>query len=260
MLISIIFVRLNFSFFNKGIRVKYWFILLLALSVKVNAKLAVSLSYDDALASQLDIALPALNKYQIKASFYVVPNSPVFQSRIEEWRSVALQGHELGNHTLFHACQASKPDREWVEVNNDLDKKSVSSVVNEIKIANTLLQALDGKRDRTFTPPCFDIYAGGQNFLPKVEQMFTAIKGQEGHDMASLFAPNNHTANDIIEFIESQPKHIKVVNILMHGVGGDYLSISAQEHDKLLQYLANNTSKLKVDTYLNIMKYLESSR
>ncbi|WP_371189214.1 polysaccharide deacetylase family protein [Thalassotalea maritima] len=218
------------------------------------AKVAISLSYDDALASQLDIAVPALNKYQLKASFYVVPKSPSFQLRLGEWRSLAEQGHELGNHTLFHACQGSKANRDWVELHNDLDHKSVAEMVDEVGVANTLLAAVDGKLERTFTPPCFDKYAGGKNYLSAVSSMFIAIKGQEPQDFATVIVADNITATEIINFIESQPPNIKLINILMHGVGGDYLAISANEHDKLLNYLFENKARFWVDTYLNIMK------
>ena len=39
---------------------------------------AVSLAYDDALDSQLDHAIPALDRHRLKGSFYIVPdNAPV---------------------------------------------------------------------------------------------------------------------------------------------------------------------------------------
>lgn len=219
-------------------------------------KLAISLSYDDALPSQLDHALPALEKYSFKASFYVVPTAPAFQYRLEEWREVAKQGHELGNHTLFHACSASKPNRMWVPAHNDLDKKPVKSMLDELQVANTLLKAIDGRDERTLTPPCFDVMALGGNYVEAASSMFVAIKSQEDSSKVALIAPANIDAQAIIAFIEQQPDSIKLVNILMHGVGGDHLSITAQEHEKLLQYLDENRDRYWVDTYLNIMKVL----
>jgi hypothetical protein len=43
-------------------------------------KIAISLSYDYALNSQLDNALPALNQRGLKASFYIVPLSYAFKN------------------------------------------------------------------------------------------------------------------------------------------------------------------------------------
>lgn len=68
------------------------------------AKAAVSLAYDDALDSQLDTAIPALDKTGLKASFYLTLSSDVVKRRMAEWRAAAVRGHELANHTLFHQC------------------------------------------------------------------------------------------------------------------------------------------------------------
>src|SRR5687768_4418779 len=78
------------------------------------ARAAVSLAYDDALDSQLDHALPALDRYGLKASFYLTLSNPAVAGRMEEWRAAARRGHELGNHSLFHQCARSKPGRDWV--------------------------------------------------------------------------------------------------------------------------------------------------
>lgn len=217
-------------------------------------KLAISLSYDDALESQLDNAIPALNKYQLKASFYVVPSAPAFQQRLLEWKQAAQQGHELGNHSLFHACRSSKPNRLWVPAHNDLDKRPLPAMIEEIKVANVLLQALDGKTERTLTPPCFDVMAKGGDYIAAVENLFVGVKSLEDASLVALIAPNGHSAADIIEFIEQQPETIVLVNVLMHGVGGDHLAISTEEHEKLLQYLVQNKDKYWTDTYLNIAK------
>ncbi|HCM48361.1 MAG TPA: polysaccharide deacetylase, partial [Colwellia sp.] len=88
-----------------------------------NAKAAVRIAYDDALNSQLDYALPTLNKLNLKRTFYLTLNSPTVAERLTDWREVAQQGHELGNHSINHACRRSLPNREWVSEHNDLDKK-----------------------------------------------------------------------------------------------------------------------------------------
>lgn len=122
----------------------------------LNNKIAINLSYDDTLASRLNNALPALNRRNINASFYVSPLSNAFENRIEEWKLLAKQGHELGNHTLFHACRGDMQGREWVDPFNALEGKTISDMMNEVRVTNTLLKSLDGQSIRTFTPPSFD--------------------------------------------------------------------------------------------------------
>ena len=64
------------------------------------------------------------------------------------------QGHELGNHPLFHTCLKSKPGLEWLDPANSLEDKTVKAMVNEISVAITLLSALDRLKEHTFTAPC----------------------------------------------------------------------------------------------------------
>lgn len=218
------------------------------------AKVAVSLSYDDALHSQLDNALPALNEHGFKASFYVVPVSDAFQTRLEEWRAAAEQGHEMGNHTLKHSCRGSLANREWVQESLDLDTQTVEQVVTEVRAASTLLQALDGKTERTFTIPCGDVLAGGSNYVDLVADEFFAIKGQGVQTgFSSLHVPDGDTADQLIDYVENQSGEVKLINILFHGIGGDHLSVSSEAHSKLLEFLADNKDKYWVDTYLEIM-------
>lgn len=216
-------------------------------------KIAISLSYDDALNSQLDNALPALNKRGLKASFYIVPLSEAFKDRIDEWRKLAQEGHELGNHSLFHACLKSPPGREWVEDANALDDKTVQAMVNEITVANTILTALDGYTEHTFTPPCFDQMVKDGNYVEAVKEQFVGIKSLESPNFAALIAPSDISSAQIIHFIEKQPPNIKLINVLFHGVGGDHLITTTDEHAKFLDYLVANQDKFWVDTYRNIM-------
>ncbi|WP_166422383.1 polysaccharide deacetylase family protein [Paraglaciecola sp. 20A4] len=215
-------------------------------------KVAISLSYDDALLSQLENVVPALNERDLKASFYVVPLSVEFKNRLAQWRTIAKQGHELGNHSLFHACQGSRPGREWVLPENDLSTRTVNAMVNEITVANTLLNAVDGETVRTFTPPCFDQQTQNGNYLLAIKSQFIAVKSCDASNFSVLIAPENLTAKQIIVFIISQPKNIKLINILFHGVGGDHLITATAEHNALLDYLVIHRDKYWVDTYRNI--------
>lgn len=219
-----------------------------------NNKIAISLSYDDALASQLDNAVPALNKYNFKASFYIVPNSANVQSRMAEWQALASEGHELGNHSLFHPCSASKASREWVSEEQNLDNYTAERAIREVLTANVFLQALDGKTQRTFTPPCFDTQAAGNDFIEPLKAHFVAIKGLEQSERAVLWAPSAVTGQQLIDYVKSASEKAQLINLLFHGIGADHLSVSVAAHAQLLAYLAANKEKYYVDSYINIME------
>ena len=228
------------------------------------SKLAVSLSYDDALNSQLDNVIPALDKYNLKASFYVVANSPVMNARLDEWRAAANNGHELGNHSVYHPCRASLPNRDWVEAHHDLDHYSTAQMIEELEVANTFLKAIDGQSERTYTVPCGDMVIGAdvlssQQYLSQLNELFTAVKGQGKDSRFSLILyPEGQSGKELIDYIRHIPADILLVNIIFHGVGGDYLSVSSEAHSELLTFLANNRDSYYVDSYINLMKYAHS--
>ncbi len=235
------------------------------------ARAAVSLAYDDALDSHLDIALPALDRAGLKASFYLQLSNPAVAQRMQAWRQAAHRGHELGNHTLFHQCSASQPERSWVAAHRDLDKMSVDQLRDQVLLANIMLHAIDGRSERSFTAPCGDLLAGGLPYLPAIAAQFVAIKAgaasgallsMRGFDpyAVRVHAPVGLSGRQLIALVEQAGARGTMVNLTFHGVGGDYLQVSEQAHRELLDYLAANRKRYWTDTFLNIMKYVKAQQ
>lgn len=226
------------------------------------ARAAVSLSYDDALASQLDNAVPVLNAKGIRASFYPTLSSPVLAERMAEWRALPQAGHELGNHSLFHPCSASKPNRQWVKPSNDIDQRTVEQMEQEVLTANAFLKALDGQTERTYTPPCLDIMVKDGNYLEAIEDEFVAIKGNERSlpaDQVHYLLPDGLSGRELIQFVKNSAKSGGVVNIIFHGIGGDHMSVAPKDHAELIEFLAQNREVYWADTYMNIMRHVNKA-
>lgn len=232
------------------------------------ARAAVSLAYDDALDSQLDNALPVLDRYGIKGSFYLTLSNPAVAKRMAAWRAAAQAGHELGNHTLFHQCARSKPDRDWVEAHRNLDTTSVEQMRDQVHLANAMLEAMDGKKERTFTVPCGDTLAGGRDYLPALQGSFVAIKVSGGSGVIDAMstldplavpvaAPVGLTGKQLIAIVQRAAGQGTMVNVTFHGIGGDYLSVSAQAHEELVRFLADNRQLVWTDTFINIMQHVK---
>ena len=231
------------------------------------AKAAINLAYDDALPSQLDNAVPALNRYKLKGTFYVPVGAETIHTRLKEWRKIASKGHELANHSIFHQCSGSLPGREWVAVERDLDNLTVAQMRDQIIVANNYLHAIDGKTERTYTPPCIDLNAGGQNYIGAISNQFVAIKAKSGGvtpDMQSLdpYAvgvdfPSNVSGQQLIAIAKEAAAKGTMANFTFHGIGGDHLSVTKEAHEELLKYLAENRSIYWTDTFINIMKYVK---
>ena len=222
-------------------------------------KMAVSLSYDDTLNSQLDNAIPTLDKYGLKGSFYLLLSTPVITERLDEWRSAASAGHELGNHTIYHGCSKSHPNRDWVKPYNDMDKRTREQMRDEILVANAFLHSIDGQTERTFTPPCGDVLTSDGNYLDVIDDIFVGIKGSvagQPQSFSLVVQPNGHSGDEMIAAVKSATQKYKLLNIIFHGIGGDHLSVSTEAHEKLVKFLADNRDIYWTDTYLNIMKYV----
>ncbi len=234
------------------------------------ARAAVSLAYDDAIDSQLDNAIPALDRAGLKGSFYIKLSSPSLARRMPEWRAAAAHGHELGNHTLFHQCSAALPDRSWVTPEDDIDTTSAARLVQQIRVGNTMLHAIDGKDERTFTVPCGDVMAAGVNYVKLIHGDFVAIKsGSAGvvPDMDTLdpyavavTVPDGATGEQLIALVKEAGAKGTMINFTFHGVGGDYITTSNKAHEELLAFLAARRDVYWTDTFMNIMKYVKAQQ
>lgn len=234
------------------------------------AKAAIALTYDDGLDSHVSNAGPALNKYQLKGTFYLTSSSPSVYEEMDKWKNLATSGHELGNHTVYHPCQKSIIPEDWIKSYYDLDRYTLDQIENELKVANTLLKALDGKQNRTFAYPCAHHEAGGEQYTKIVSNQFGAARGVTGRQLASLdkidmlnvqsWAPNEHTAEELIAYAAEIIEKQTFSTITFHGIGGDYLKVSTEAHDKLLQYLDDHKSQIWVATFKEITEYIKSKK
>ena len=135
------------------------------------------MTYDDAIDADLDRVVPALDSMGFKGTFYIIGSSPVVSRRLGEWRAAAQEGHELGNHALFHPCDGSKAGRSFVQADFDLSRYTVNRAVSEIRVNNALLNAIDGKTRRTFAYPCGDLTIGDSLFYSGLRKDFVAARG-----------------------------------------------------------------------------------
>ncbi len=230
---------------------------------------AVSLAYDDALNSQLDVAVPQLNKAGLKASFYLPIAAPTLQTRQNDWRAVAAKGHELGNHSLFHQCRKSLPGRDWVSVTRDLDTISAAEMAEQVRLANVFLHALDGKTARTYTAPCTDALAQGQPYLPLLAGDFVAMKTHVGGVISHMqtldlqhvpvLTPSNVSGAELIALVKQAGAAGGMINFTFHGVGGDHLAVSREAHQQLIDFLAANP-QYWTTTFIEQMRYVQAQQ
>jgi len=233
-----------------------------------NAQAAVCLTFDDGLDSHLDYAMPLLDSFQLKGSFYCTGNSPSLQNRLKEWQMLVKNGHELGNHTLFHPCDGKTHD--WVRPEYDLSKYTKNQIRSELYTANTLLTAVDGKTERTFAYTCSNYkIAGDSSYVEVVRDLFVAARcdGSMPTRMDSLdlhFMPSwmvdNNTGKELIDYVKRAKENGTIAIIMFHNVGGGYLNVSTDAFSELLAYLKSNENDYWVETFKTITDYIAVQR
>lgn len=81
------------------------------------AKAAVSLTYDDGRMNHLDLAIPDLEIFRFRGTFYLTHDNPYVEDSADRWRAAFSRGHEIGNHSYNHP---SKEDLSGYDANDIL--------------------------------------------------------------------------------------------------------------------------------------------
>jgi len=233
-------------------------------------KCAVVLTYDDALNVHLDNVIPSLDSFNLKATFYLIGESPVVDKRMSEWRKAAENGHELGNHSLTHPCDGSMEGRSWVTPEKDLSRYSPERVINEIKITSTLLHAIDGKTERTFAFPCGDRKVDNINFYDSLKNDFAAARGVQSGlqhlneiDLNDIrcFYIDGHSAEYMIDLVNKAMESHTLLVFMFHGVGGEHnINVSLEAHRKLIHYLKQHENEIWVAPMVDVARYIKETR
>ena len=137
-------------------------------------KMALSLTFDDARISQIDNGIPLLDRYQVKGTFYVSPDR--LMDRLDGWKQAVANGHEIGNHTLFHPCSGNYP---WAR-HKALEDYTLIDMHREIDSAGQIIKKLLGVTPVSFAYTCGHTYVGRglqtKSYVPLISAMFATAR------------------------------------------------------------------------------------
>jgi sialate O-acetylesterase len=231
---------------------------------------AIVITYDDALDVHLDNAIPILDSVGFKGSFYLTAAAPGCKNRLNDWKKAAANGHELGNHTLYHPCDATKPGRSWVSPLNDLNKYTTTQIVRESEMTNVFLESLDGRKERTFAYTCGDTGTAEGSFIEAIKGQFVALRGvksalnkMETVDLTNIdcFPVDLGNQDQLITWAEKARAENAMLVLLFHGVGGGHnINVDLKNHHEFVRYLKKNERDFWVTTMVDAARYINDRR
>ncbi len=233
-----------------------------------NARAAICLTYDDGMDSQLDNALPALNAYGLRGTFFVSDREGALSARRQDWAAVAAGGHELAGHTVAHPCARGLP---WVKPGEALEDYDEARMKNQFNASDALITGLGAPKPETFAYTCGQTYIGEdrRSYRPLVEKHYKAARGLEDQlsdpwteDLTLTAALNAEklVAEELIQRADEAAQNGSWAIYMFHGVGGEHLSVSTEAHTQLLKHLATKPVQFWVTTFARATAWITEHR
>jgi peptidoglycan/xylan/chitin deacetylase (PgdA/CDA1 family) len=229
----------------------------------------MSISFDDARASQLDVGVPLLDSYGVKATFYV--SIEPLQKRAAQWRAVAQTGHEIGNHSLRHACTGNFPFSRQ----KALEDCTLERMGAELDQASAEIEKCVGMRPVTFAYPCGQKFVGRgvdvRSYVPLVASRFVAGRGWRDEmandpafcDPAQLLGIDSDglTWEQLKALIdEAKARHAWLV-LGGHDIGEKGRQVTRVDTLRALcEYVKDPKNGVWLDTVANVARYVAAQR
>jgi len=230
---------------------------------------ALSLSFDDARQSQVDVGVALLDKHKVKVTFYVVPSA--VERRLEGWKKVVASGHEIGNHSLNHPCTGNF---EWSR-QKALEDYTVEKMRDELKQANTRIRELLGVTAESFAYPCGQTFVGRgvetKSYVPLVATLFASGRTWQDEtpndpgfcDLAQATGVemDGRDFEQILPILEKARETGQWVALAGHDIGqGGPQTTRVTMLEKLMTYANDPANKVWIAPVGTIARYIRERR
>jgi hypothetical protein len=218
---------------------------------KDNKTCAFSLGGDDGLASQLDFAIPEMNKRGLSGATWWIncgknDSSGTWGScwpgRINDWKAMAAKGHDFGNHTMHHRDVADSAGAEY-EIGEEARQIWAANPPGRSKLQ---LFISGGGNKWTVSAPA----------LAAIRAKYFCMSGRGGR------AVTNHngigaSASDFTSFVDQAIREGNWHGLYVHGVGprAEWLPMDGTAWTAGLDYLVTKLSQVWQGSYTRVYKY-----
>ncbi|HKI89889.1 MAG TPA: glycoside hydrolase family 3 N-terminal domain-containing protein, partial [Draconibacterium sp.] len=232
-------------------------------------KMGLSLTFDDARLSQIDNGIPLLDKYNVKATFYVSPDN--MMERIDGWKKAVKNGHEIGNHSLVHPCSGNFA---WAR-SKAIEDYTIQSMYAELDSASQIIKNELGVTATSYAYPCGQTFVGKaketKSIVPLISSMFES--GRTWLDEA----PNDPVYCDMAQItgVELDGKSFDEVKTLIENAkeNGSWLVLAGHEMgeggnqtsllntiEAICKYATDPANEIWIDKVHSIAEYVKEKR
>jgi beta-glucosidase len=232
-------------------------------------RMALSFSFDDARLSQPDKGIPLLDRYNIKATFYISPDGLL--ERITAWKKAAQNGHEIGNHSMTHPCSGNF---DWAR-ENALENYSLEQITANIDSANRFIQNKLGVVSVSYAYTCGQKFVGRGNnlksYVPVIAIMFESGRGWRDEapvdpgycDMAQLngIELDGKSFAEIKKLIDSAARYGQWLLLAGHEMGdaGNQTSLLSTI-EEICKYAMDPANGIWIHNVHTIAEYIKKQR
>jgi peptidoglycan/xylan/chitin deacetylase (PgdA/CDA1 family) len=232
---------------------------------------ALSLSFDDGRDGQVLRGTPLLDKYGVKATFYVLPK--FIEPQLELWKKAVAAGHEIGSHTTNHPCTGNF---NWVrEEGVEVENYTLKQMRLELEDTNSTLHKLLGVTPRVFAYPCGNTSVGRgaevESYIPLVAKMFLSGRGWPGEtsnnpafvDLTQVMGQrmDDQTFEQILPILQTAQQEGRWVVLGGHEVGKpDIYTTDVVTLEKIIQYAQRPENKLWLAPVGTVARYIRDHR
>ena len=232
-------------------------------------KMGLSLTFDDARLSQIDSGIPLLDLYGVKATFYVSPGSML--KRTEEWKKAVQNGHDIGNHSVYHPCSGNFT---WSR-SKALEDYTLDRMMTELDSAGRLIEKVLGIHPVSFAYPCGQTFIGRgvnvQSYVPLIAFMFESGRGWLNEapndplycDLSQLNASelDGKSFGQILKLIETAQSNGQWLILAGHEMNEEGVQTSQLKTiEAICKFATDTVNKIWIDNVHNVASYIKYRR